>query len=250
MGEDRSRFRPEVRARLSVKPEEKGQRQAFQFYGRRKGRRLREGRRSLYDTLLPQLTVTWNEGAPLDPRTLFADRPREIWLEIGFGGGEHLAHQAASHRDIGIIGCEVFEAGIASALGHIADQDLKNVRLHPEDARDLLAVLAPRSLDRAFLLFPDPWPKRRHAQRRFIGRANLDRLAELMRDGAELRVASDDPTYQEWVLRHVPVHPAFRWQAQSPSDWLERPMDAIETRYEKKARQADRTPMFFRFTKV
>jgi tRNA (guanine-N7-)-methyltransferase len=228
-------------------PERQGQRQAFQFYGRRKGRRLREGRRSLYETLLPKLTVALpRSGEALDPRALF-DAPREVWLEIGFGGGEHLAAQAAVHPDIGFIGCEVFDAGIASALGHIARADLKNVRLHPEDARALLAVLAPRSLGRVFLLFPDPWPKRRHEQRRFIGKANLDRLAELMRDGAELRIASDDPTYQEWVLRHVPVHPAFRWQAQSPSDWLERPADAVETRYEKKARVAGRTPMFFRF---
>jgi tRNA (guanine-N7-)-methyltransferase len=235
-------------------PEAKGQRQAFQFYGRRKGRRLREGRRSLYDDVLPKLTVALpgemrREGETLDPRGLF-DAPREVWLEIGFGGGEHLAAQAAAHPDVGIIGCEVFEAGIASALGHIAQAHLTNVRLHPEDARDLLAVLAPNCLDRVFLLFPDPWPKRRHEQRRFIAPGNLDRLAMLMRGGAEFRVASDDPTYQEWVLRHVPVHPAFRWQAQSPADWLERPADAVETRYEKKARVAGRTPMFFRFTKI
>jgi tRNA (guanine-N7-)-methyltransferase len=230
-------------------PEAKGQRQAYQFYGRRKGRRLREGRRSLYDALLPKLTLAWQDGEALDPRSLF-DAPREVWLEIGFGGGEHLAAQAAAHPEIGFIGCEVFEAGIASMLGHIAATDLKNVRLHPEDARDLLAVLAPRSLDRVFLLFPDPWPKRRHEQRRFIGKANLDRLAALMKAGAELRVASDDPVYQEWVLRHVPVHPAFRWQAQAPSDWLTRPSDAVETRYEKKARDAGRTPMFFRFLRT
>jgi tRNA (guanine-N7-)-methyltransferase len=232
-----------------VKPEDQGQRQAFQFYGRRKGRPLRKGRRSLFDDLLPKLTVAWRAGETLDPRTLF-EAPREVWLEIGFGGGEHLAAQATAHPDIGFVGCEVFEAGIASALGHIAEAELTNIRLHPEDARDLLAVLAPRSLDRVFLLFPDPWPKRRHEQRRFIGKANLDRLAQLMRDGAELRIASDDPTYQEWALRHVPVHPAFQWQAQSPNDWLERPSDAIETRYEKKARVAGRTPMFFRFTKT
>ena len=228
------------------KPGARGQRQAFQFYGRRKGRRLREGRRSLFDAVLPALRVDIAAGRELDPRSLF-DAPREVWLEIGFGGGEHLAAQAAAHPDVGLIGCEVFQAGIASALGHIAQAGLKNIRLHPEDARELLAVLAPRSLDRVFLLFPDPWPKRRHEQRRFIGRANIDRLAQLMRPGAELRIASDDPTYQEWVLRHVPVHPAFRWHARSPVDWLQRPSDAIETRYERKARDAGRTPMFFRF---
>jgi tRNA (guanine-N7-)-methyltransferase len=236
-----------------VKPtstgEDKGQRQAFQFYGRRKGRPLRKGRRSLFDDLLPRLTVAWRAGETLDPRTLF-DAPHEVWLEIGFGGGEHLAAQATAHPEIGLIGCEVFESGIASALGHVAAADLHNVRFYPEDARNLLSALVPGSLDRVFLLFPDPWPKRRHEQRRFIGKGNLDRLAQLMRDGAELRIASDDPTYQEWALRHVPVHPAFQWQAQCPSDWLERPSDAIETRYEKKARDAGRTPMFFRFKKT
>jgi tRNA (guanine-N7-)-methyltransferase len=170
-----------------------------------------------------------------------------VWLEIGFGGGEHLAHQAANHPDIGFIGCEVFDAGIASGLSHIAARDLENVRFHPEDARTLLAALQPQSLERVFLLFPDPWHKRRHAQRRFVNPGNLDRLAELIVPGGELRVASDDPIYQAWTLQHVPVHPAFQWLAQSPSDWLDRPEDAVETRYEKKAREAGRVPMFFRF---
>jgi tRNA (guanine-N7-)-methyltransferase len=111
----------------------------------------------------------------------------------------------------------------------------------------LLAKLQPQSLDRVFLLFPDPWPKRRHAQRRFVNRGNLDRLAALIVSGGELRIASDDPTYVEWTLQHVPVHPAFQWLAQAPSDWRDRPEDAIETRYEKKAREAGRMPHFFRF---
>jgi tRNA (guanine-N7-)-methyltransferase len=226
---------------------EKPQRQAFQFYGRRKGRPLRRGRLALFEELLPRLSVPLEAGATLDPVALFKPRPRAVWLEIGFGGGEHLAHQAATHPDIGFIGCEVFEGGIGSALAHIAEARLENVRIHAEDARLLLAALPPRCLDRAFLLFPDPWPKKRHAQRRFINPGNLDRLAELIVDGGEFRIASDDPTYIEWTLRHVPVHPAFRWTAQSPADWLTRPADAIETRYEAKARAAGRTPMFFRF---
>jgi tRNA (guanine-N7-)-methyltransferase len=222
------------------------QRQAFQFYGRRKGRPLRKGRQSLFDELLPRITVPLGARSALDSATLFAPAKRAIWLEIGFGGGEHLAHQAANHPDIGIIGCEVFESGIASGLSHIAEGNLENVRIHPEDARTLLVALQPRSLDRVFLLFPDPWPKRRHAQRRFIP-GNLDRLAELLKDGGEFRIASDDPIYIEWTLQHVPIHPAFHWLAQSPADWLERPADAIETRYEKKAREAGRVPHFFRF---
>ena len=226
------------------------QRQAFQFYGRRKGRPLRKGRQSLFDELLPRITVPLSAGVTLDPATLFTPRKRAVWLEIGFGGGEHLAHQAAANPEIGFIGCEVFESGIASGLSHIADKKLENVRIHPEDARVLIAALQPRSLDRVFLLFPDPWPKRRHEQRRFVTRGNLDRLAELLRDGGELRIASDDPTYVEWTLRHAPIHPAFQWLAESPGDWLERPADAIETRYETKAREARRVPHFFRFRRL
>jgi tRNA (guanine-N7-)-methyltransferase len=223
------------------------QRQAFQFYGRRKGRPLRKGRQFLFDELLPRITIPIDAGSVLDPATLFAPAKRAVWLEIGFGGGEHLAHQAANHPDIGFLGCEVFEAGIATGLSHIDERKLENVRLHPEDARVLLAALQPQSLDRVFLLFPDPWPKRRTAKRRFVNRGNLDRLAELIAPGGELRIASDDPTYIEWTLSHAPVHPEFQWTAQSPADWQERPEDAIETRYEKKAREAGRVPHFFRF---
>ena len=115
------------------------------------------------------------------------------------------------------------------------------------DAARHIHCFASTILDRVFLLFPDPWPKRRHAQRRFVNRGNLDRLSELIVQGGELRIASDDPVYIEWVLQHVPVHPAFEWLAQGPADWLDRPTDAIETRYEKKAREAGRVPHFFRF---
>jgi len=230
-------------------PDARKQRQAFQFYGRRKGRPLRKGRQFLFDELLPRITIPLEAGVTLDPATLFAPAKRAVWLEIGFGGGEHLAHQAADHPDIGFLGCEVFEAGIATALSHIEERKLENVRLHPEDARVLLAALQPNSLERVFLLFPDPWPKRRYAKRRFVNRGNLDRLAELIMHGGELRIASDDPTYIEWVLQHVPVHPEFQWAAQSPADWQERPADAIETRYEKKAREAGRVPHFFRFAR-
>src|SRR4051812_6638213 len=141
-------------------PEAENQRQAFQFYGRRKGRPLRKGRQFLFDELLPRIAVPLSEGVVLDPASLFAPQKRAHWLEIGFGGGEHLSHQAAVNPDVGLIGCEVFESGIASGLSHVAERNLENVRLHPEDARVLLAALKPRSLDRVFLLFPDPWPKR------------------------------------------------------------------------------------------
>lgn len=219
------------------------------FYGRRKGRPLRKGQQHLVDTLLPQLAIDLPAGGKLDPRTLFAHAPQQTWLEIGFGGGEHLAEQARTHPDVGLIGCEVFLNGIATLLAQVSALELSNVRVYPEDARDLLDALPDGSLDRVFLLFPDPWPKRRHADRRFIQQANLDLLARLMKPRAELRVASDDPTYIGWALAHLVRHPAFTWTARRPGDWRERPSDWPGTRYESKALREGRHPIFLRFTR-
>lgn len=217
------------------------------FYGRRKGRPLRKGQQHLIETLLPRLAIDLPAGDKLDPRTLFPAAIEELWLEIGFGGGEHLAEQARLHPGIGILGCEVFLNGIATLLAQVAEHDLKNVRLHPEDARDLLDALPERSLDRVFLLFPDPWPKRRHAERRFIQTARLDQLAQLLKPGGEFRVGSDDAGYITWALAHVTAHPAFQWLAEGPRDWRRRPADWPQTRYEAKALREGRTPCFFRF---
>ena len=218
-----------------------------QFYGRRRGRPLRIGQRERRAMLLPQLTFALPEAGSLDPASLFPTPPREIWLEIGFGGGEHLAAQAEQHPDIGFIGCEVFENGVAKLLTEIERRDLRNVRILADDVRPLLAALAPRSLGRVFILFPDPWPKIRHHKRRLVATPTLDRLAELMTDAAELRLATDDPSYQSWMLEHATTHPAFAWTARRPGDWRERPADWPATRYEEKARKAGRTPAFLRF---
>ena len=150
--------------------------------------------------------------------------------------------------NVGIIGCEVFLNGIATLLAQISERD--NIRIYPEDARDLLDALPDGSLDRVFLLFPDPWPKRRHAARRFIQPGNLDLLARLMKPGAEFRFGSDDPTYIGWGLAHLMKHPAFRWTAESPADWRARPADWPPTRYEAKALREGREPAFFRFTRL
>lgn len=216
------------------------------LYGRRRGRPLRRDQQGLVDTLLPRLAVTLPASGTLDPAALFDVRPREIWVEIGFGGGEHLAAQAAAHRDIGMIGCEVFENGIAKLLGEIARQDLANIRILTDDARLLLAALPPESVGRVFILFPDPWPKQRHHKRRIVTRRTLDRLAEIMTDGAELRLATDDVDYLGWMLARVPVHPAFAWLAEGPEDWRSRPADWPATRYEAKAIAAGRRPYFLR----
>jgi tRNA (guanine-N7-)-methyltransferase len=218
-----------------------------QFYGRRRGRPLRVGQRERQEHLLPQLSFSLPEHEKFGPACLFPQSPRDIWLEIGFGGGEHLAEQAGRHPDIGFIGCEVFENGVAKLLSEVERRELANIRIFADDVRPLLAALPPRSIARVFILFPDPWPKARHHKRRLVAPVTLDRLAEIMTDGAELRLATDDPGYQSWMLEHATSHPAFAWSAQRPGDWRDRPDDWPATRYEEKARKAGRTPIFLRF---
>ena len=221
-----------------------------QFYGRRRGRPLRAGQRERQAALLPQLSFELPAGGQqLASPYLFAPPAREVWLEIGFGGGEHLAAQAERHPEIGFIGCEVFANGIVKLLGEIDRRGLNNIRIYPDDARPLLTALPPRSIGRVFILFPDPWPKARHHKRRLISPATLDRLAEIMTDGAELRLATDDPSYLAWMLEHTTAHPAFSWSARRAADWRERSPDWPATRYEQKARKAGRAPAFLRFAR-
>lgn len=170
-----------------------------------------------------------------------------VWLEIGFGAGEHLAEQAERHPEIGFIGCEAFEDGIVRLLGEVERRGLDNVRLFTDDARLLLAILPPASLGRVFVLFPDPWPKRRHHKRRLVAPATLDLLAAAMCEGTELRLATDDRDYLAWMLEHTTAHPDFVWLARRPADWRKQPEDWPATRYEAKARAAGRTPAFLRF---
>jgi tRNA (guanine-N7-)-methyltransferase len=218
-----------------------------QLYGRRRARPLRPGQRRLQQDLLPCLTFGLPEAGSLDPPALFPMPVRDVWLEIGFGAGEHLAEQAERHPAVGFIGAEVFEDGIVRLLGEVSRRGLGNVRLFIDDARLLLAALPPRSIGRVFILFPDPWPKRRHHKRRLVAPATLDLLANAMSDGAELRLATDDRDYLAWILEHTIAHPDFVWLAQRPSDWRKRPEDWPATRYEGKARTAGRTPAFLRF---
>jgi tRNA (guanine-N7-)-methyltransferase len=216
------------------------------LYGRRLGRRLRPAKRAALERGLAELALPLPpEGALLDLREVFGVRP--VWLEIGFGAGEHLLAQARANPEVAIIGCEPFLNGLASMLEAVEREGLGAIRVFADDARQLLRALPPASLARVFLLFPDPWPKARHAKRRFVQTAILDRLASLMCDGAELRIASDDPGYQLWALRHLLAHPDFAWTAARAADWLERPADWPATRYEAKALAAGRQPIFLRF---
>lgn len=216
------------------------------FFGRRSGKALRRQALGLLECLLPRLAIgVPGQGEALDPTTLFPHPVTEVWLEVGFGGGEHLAEQAACHPTVGMIGCEVFRNGVASLLGHLQAGAIDNVRIFHEDARLLLPALPEASLARVFVLFPDPWPKHRHAERRFIGPDNLDAVARLLKDGGELRVASDDPTYAAWATRQLGQHAAFEAvlvtaeRHRLPADWP-------PTRYERKC-LAGRAPTFFQY---
>jgi len=196
--------------------------------------------------LLPRLAINLPPSGRLDTAGLFGNARFSIWLEIGFGGGEHLAQLAEQHPQTGFIGCEVFENGIVKLLAQIERRRLDNIRIFPDDARLIIAALPTASVDRVFILFPDPWPKRRQHKRRIVSHATLDGLAEIMTDDAELRIATDDAGYLSWILEHITAHPAFEWLARRPADWRGRPPDWPPTRYEAKARAAGRQPAFLR----
>ena len=218
------------------------------LHGRRQGRPLRAGRRRLLEELLPRIRIDLPaSGRIADPAALFSPRPEAVWLEIGFGSGEHLAWQAENQPGVGILGAEFFVNGVAACLRQVEERGLENVRLLQGDGRQLMDALPENSLARVFVLFPDPWPKTRHHKRRIVQSESLSRLAALMTDGAELRIATDDPGYQAWILERATGHPDFRWLAEGPADWQSRPADWPPTRYEKKAVAAGRRPAFLRF---
>ena len=214
------------------------------LYGRRRGKKLRAGQEALLDTLLPRLSLKLPpEPQKLDLTGLFGDA-RDVWLEVGFGAGEHLVWQAEQHPGVGLIGCEPYINGVAKCLAHIERTGVTNVRLFTDDARLVMNALPERSLSRVFVLFPDPWPKTRHHRRRFVQRATLDALAPLMKPGAELRLATDDPSYLPWMVEHACTHRDFEWLAERPADWRTRPADWPGTRYETK--RIAGTPTFLR----
>ncbi len=231
-------------------------------FGRRKGRPLRAHHASLVEDLLPQIEITLpsDDGLAderdvvpesLDPFSLFGDvPPKEIWLEVGYGGGEHLAGQAAANPDVGIIGCEFFVAGVGKMLAHLEALEISNVRLFTGDARQLLACLTASSLTRVFVLYPDPWPKLRHERRRFISPWAVSEFARLVKPGGVVRVASDIPVYCRWTLQHFGADARFSWQAEGPGDWRQPPEDWVSTRYEAKALREGRTPAYLDFRRL
>jgi len=174
----------------------------------------------------------------------------ETWLEIGFGSGEHLTALAHANPDTGFLGCEPFISGVAALLAHLPIKDRARTRILADDARLLLDALAPASIGRVFLLFPDPWPKRRHAKRRFVQPHTLDQLARVMRPGSRLRFASDHPVCQHWTLRQLIDHPQFEWTARRPGDFLAPPEDWHGTRYETRGAPGSVSPLFLEFARI
>lgn len=217
------------------------------LYGRSQGHKLRVGQAALVEESLPQVAVP--ATGPLDAAILFGDdRPLEV--EIGFGAGEHLAGQAEARPGTGFIGCEPFLNGVVGALGHLRDRSLSNVRLHMGDALDVLDRLPDASLNRVYLLHPDPWPKARHAKRRMVNNGPLDLIAAKLKGGGEFRLGTDDPTYCRWATMVMNGRRDFEWLAESAADFLTRPDDWPETRYERKARRQGHEVWYFRYRRV
>ncbi len=221
------------------------------LYGRRRGRKLRGGQQALLDDVVPGLEIALDDAPRrIAPETLFGRPVREIWLEVGFGAGEHLLAQAAANRDIGLIGCEPYVTGVARMVRGLVDARLDNIRLWRDDARLLIDRLAEASLSRVFVLFPDPWPKTRHHKRRFISTPVVERLAAVMRDDAELRLATDDGGYLVWILARLRASEAFLWTANGPSGWRSRTVDWPATRYELKALEEGRRCTYLRYRRL
>jgi tRNA (guanine-N7-)-methyltransferase len=253
------------------------ERKRGQLYGRRKGPALSAHQSGLLETLLPELSLNIEAGR--DPRDYFDTPVNDVWLEIGFGAGEHIHWQAEHNPNIGMIGAEPFVNGVAKLLSKLSlspgtggagrgegvskaseaftapsplpsppQRGRGNLKIHMGDAREIIEALPDASLGRVFILFPDPWPKTRHHKRRFVQTAMLDSLARVMKPGAELRFASDDAPYLDWTLERLMAHPAFEWMAKRAEDWKTRTEDWPQTRYE--AKQLHGVPGFLRFKRV
>jgi len=218
------------------------------FYGRRKGHKLRAGRATLVASLLPKLALDLTRPAPSDLRMLFPQAD-DIALEIGFGGGENFVREAAATPTTGFIGCEPFVNGMASALALIEASGLANIRLHRGDAVEVLDWLPASSIARVDLLYPDPWPKKRHWKRRFISDESLARLARVVTRGGIFRFATDIAHYAEWTLVRVLRSKDFEWTAERADDWRKPWAGYGGTRYEAKALREGRAPCYFVFRK-
>lgn len=220
------------------------------FYGRIRGKTMNQAQKDYLDEDLDALApggVDWESNPtrqPIDMAARFHGKP--VWLEIGFGGGEHLVHMGETYPEVEIIGCEPFMNGVAMLLGKIRKMETQNVSVHPGDVRDVFDVLPDHSISKAFLNYPDPWPKKRHHRRRFVTQEHLEPLFRVMKPGAEFRVATDIPDYVRQTLEEAPKA-GFVWTAEHPTDWQTPWSDWTSTRYEQKALREGRTPHYLTF---
>ncbi len=219
-------------------------------YGRRRARAPSARQQALWQDVLPRVKVPSDPADLADLPALFVPPVREVWLEIGFGGGEHLVWQAKEHPEVGLIGCEPFEDGVIKLLSAIELAGLANIKLRAGDARPLLRLLPQAGIGRMFILFPDPWPKKRHHKRRLVSTQTLQEIARILRPGGGLRVATDDAEYACAILDAASHNAALRWTASGAEDWRQRPPDWPQTRYEAKAVGAGRRCYFFRFQRI
>lgn len=213
------------------------------FYGRRKNRLIRDTRSAALEQVIAQFAMSQAQ----DVHDL-CDR-RKLWLEIGFGGGEHLAAQAKANPDITLIGCEPFINGVSSLARTVIDDAIGNIRLWLDDALPVLQALPDHALDRVFLLFPDPWPKCRHHKRRFIQPHTLELLARVIRPAGKLVLATDDANLAQWMLLHTVQNDGFVWDNAENGDWRTVPDGWVETRYQQKAAQQGRLAHYMLFTR-
>jgi tRNA (guanine-N7-)-methyltransferase len=219
-------------------------------YGRRKAKPLTARKERLIGELLPRLRLDLEAKPPAALSELFPGRVNDVWLEIGFGSGEHLLWQAETHKDVGLIGCEPFINGMGTLLGAIEDRGLDTIRLHDGDAREVLTWLPDGAVGRIFMLFPDPWPKKRQIKRRLLGADTLKALARVLKPGGEFRFASDNSDYAAQALALTRASGAFAWTAERAADWRERPADWPETRYERKALAEGRKCAYLAFRRL
>jgi len=220
------------------------------FFGRRKGKPLREKQAEGLATLLPQLKLDLGNPAPDTIESLYDFSVERMRLEIGFGGGEHLIHRATENPSTGFIGVEPFVNSMAKLLTSVEEQGLRNIRLYDDDATQVLDWLPDASIDQIDLLYADPWPKRKHWKRRFVSQVNLERFHRVLKPGATFCFASDIDTYVNWTLIHCRDHGGFAWQAEQASDWLTPYAGWPGTRYENKARREGRSSAYLTFIKV
>ncbi|PSH57370.1 tRNA (guanine(46)-N(7))-methyltransferase TrmB [Phyllobacterium sophorae] len=217
------------------------------FFGRRSGKALRPMQRSIRDELLPLLKLDLNTPASADLRSLFTAEVETVRMEIGFGGGEHLLHEASRCPKSGFIGVEPFVNSMAKLVVDLHENPLQNIRLYDDDATQVLDWLPAASLDGIDLFYPDPWPKKKHWKRRFVSQKNLDRFARVLKSGSRFRFASDIDTYVNWTLQHCRAHEEFDWQAETSADW-HTPYEAWPgTRYEQKAHREGRIGAYLTF---